>query len=152
VDCERLAAATNAPVIFAGFINQREMPRVYAAADVIVVPSAHETWGLTVNEAMACGLPAIVTTGVGCSDDLVIPGQTGERFAVDDHEALVTRVLSLSRNPAYRHALGAGALQLIQRFTASAAAAGAVRALECVARRQTPRSRESVASVPGAAR
>ena len=53
---------------FAGFRNQSELPRYLAAADVLVLPSdAGETWGLVVNEAMACGLPAIVSRAAGCA-------------------------------------------------------------------------------------
>jgi len=59
------------------------MPAVYAAADVIVLPSdGLETWGLAVNEAMACGLPAVVSDAVGCGPDLVEQGVTGAVFPV----------------------------------------------------------------------
>jgi glycosyltransferase involved in cell wall biosynthesis len=45
----------------------------------LVVPSASETWGLVVNEAMACGLPAIVSSAVGCATDLVVDNCTATR-------------------------------------------------------------------------
>jgi glycosyltransferase involved in cell wall biosynthesis len=70
-------------------VNQRDLPGAYAAADCLVLPSDHgETWGLVVNEAMACGLPAIVSDQVGCSLDLVQPGETGAVFPFGDWEAL----------------------------------------------------------------
>ncbi len=59
------------PVSFTGFLNQGEIAQAYAAADFLLLPSRSETWGLVVNEAMACGLPAIVSDGVGCAEDLV---------------------------------------------------------------------------------
>lgn len=54
-----------------GFINQNEIVNYYAIADVFVMCSEFETWGLSVNEAMACGVPVIVSDTVGCSSDLI---------------------------------------------------------------------------------
>ena len=47
-----------------GFVNQSTMGRVYAGADCLVLPSELESWGLVVNEAMATGLPAVVSDSV----------------------------------------------------------------------------------------
>jgi glycosyltransferase involved in cell wall biosynthesis len=63
--------------IFAGFKNQSELPSMYVAGDVLMLPSASETWGLVVNEAFACGLPAVVADPVGCSPDLIHEPYTG---------------------------------------------------------------------------
>jgi glycosyltransferase involved in cell wall biosynthesis len=63
-----------------GFQNQSLMPAVYRLGDILVLPSRHETWGLAVNEAMACGRPAIVSDQVGCAPDLITPGETGFVF------------------------------------------------------------------------
>jgi glycosyltransferase involved in cell wall biosynthesis len=74
---------------FAGFRNQSELPAFYVAADVLVLPSdANETWGLVVNEAMACGVPAIVSDAVGCACDLIDEGSTGWTFPVGGVAAL----------------------------------------------------------------
>jgi glycosyltransferase involved in cell wall biosynthesis len=64
-------------VRFIGFVNQSGLPAVYASADVLVVPSDHEYQAYVVNEAFACGVPAIVTTACGPAGDLVIEGKTG---------------------------------------------------------------------------
>lgn len=71
-------------VFFAPFQNQSEMPRVYAALDVLILPSGGETWGLCVNEAMNLGVPAIVSDVVGCGPDLVLHGKTGWIFRAGD--------------------------------------------------------------------
>ena len=63
------------------------MPAVYKAADILVLPSISETWGLAVNEAMAAGTPVIVTSKVGCAYDLVKDGQTGFYFDLNSPEA-----------------------------------------------------------------
>lgn len=80
-ECEDFVNSNKIPVRFAGFLNQTQLPAAYAAADCLVLPSdGGETWGLVVNEAMACGLPAIVSDQVGCGPDLIDPGLTGDIF------------------------------------------------------------------------
>jgi len=75
-------------VHFLGFQNQSQMPVVYRLGDVVVLPSRKETWGLAVNEAMACGRPVVVSNRVGCAPDLVENGETGFAVPADDPEAL----------------------------------------------------------------
>jgi glycosyltransferase involved in cell wall biosynthesis len=57
-----------------GFVNQVEIPEWYGAADLFVLPSDREPWGLAVNEAMAAGAVPIVSDTVGCAPDLVMRG------------------------------------------------------------------------------
>lgn len=75
-------------VFMTPFQNQSRMPVVYAASDLLVLPSASETWGLAVNEAMNLARPVLVSDGVGCAPDLVVPGQTGWTYPAGDREAL----------------------------------------------------------------
>lgn len=71
---------------FAGFLNQTEISRAYVAADVLVLPSGTgETWGLVVNEALASGLPVIVSGSCGVAADL---GDAGLVYPCGDNEAL----------------------------------------------------------------
>jgi len=97
----RHAVATHhLPVTFAGFLNQSEIADAYIAADCLVLPSDYgETWGLVVNEAMACGRPAIVSDRVGCAADLVTPGVTGDIFPFGDTAALAKTLLDLAADP-----------------------------------------------------
>ena len=70
---------------FVGFLNQSEMSRAYVAADCLVLPSdSQETWGLVVNEAMASGLPCIVSDACGCVEDLVEPIRPDLTYPVGD--------------------------------------------------------------------
>ena len=70
---------------FVGFLNQSEISRAYVAADCLVLPSdANETWGLVVNEAMASGLPCIVSNACGCAEDLVEPIRPDLCYPVGD--------------------------------------------------------------------
>ncbi len=109
---QSLAAELGAPVHFAGFRNQTELPVFYAASDAIVLPSdGRETWGLVVNEAMACGLPAIVSDAVGCAPDLIDEGETGYAFPMGDPRALGERLVRLradlaARRESLREAVG----------------------------------------------
>jgi glycosyltransferase involved in cell wall biosynthesis len=67
------------------FQNQSQMPVVYRLGDFFVLPSAYdETWGLAVNEALACGRPAIVSDKVGGAADLISTGFNGEIFTADN--------------------------------------------------------------------
>src|SRR5262245_4830971 len=74
---------------FVGFLNQSEISRAYVAADCLVLPSdVKETWGLVVNEAMASGLPCIVSNACGCAEDLVEPIRPDLAYPVGDIIAL----------------------------------------------------------------
>jgi glycosyltransferase involved in cell wall biosynthesis len=87
----QVAKEARVSATFHGFVNQSELPAVYAAADVVVSPSV-ETWGLVVNEAMACGVPAVVSSAVGCAPDLIEEGQTGAVFPLDDIPGLARAI------------------------------------------------------------
>ncbi len=85
---------------FTGFLNQTEISKAYVAADCLVLPSDHqETWGLVVNEAMASGLPCIVSDACGCAEDLVTPIRTLFRFPLGDLSLLSRALTSLILEP-----------------------------------------------------
>ena len=74
---------------FVGFQNQQSMPIWYRVGDVLCLPSTTETWGLAVNEAMACGCTAIVSNRVGCGEEFekITPGSI-QVFNWSDEKAL----------------------------------------------------------------
>jgi len=106
-ELRKIAASSSIHADFMGFVNQSELPAVYASADLLVLPSdGQETWGLVVNEAMACGIPAVVSNVVGCGPDLIEAGRTGATFAFGDTAALATairNVLSFDLDQTLRH-------------------------------------------------
>jgi glycosyltransferase involved in cell wall biosynthesis len=78
---------------FTGFLNQTEISKAYVAADSLVLPSDHrETWGLVVNEAMASGLPCLVSDACGCGEDLIDPIAPGFRFPMGDTQSLAKAI------------------------------------------------------------
>ena len=91
-DLRRFAQESSLSATFLGFCNQSQLPAIYASADVLVLPASYETWGLVVNEAMCCGLPAIVSDAVGCAADLVDEGRTGAIFPTGDVAALAGKI------------------------------------------------------------
>lgn len=97
----RFAGEAGLDTTFLGFVNQSGLPAVYASCDLLILPSdARETWGLVVNEAMACGTPAVVSDAVGCGPDLIEAGKTGAIFPLGDIPALsraIVECLSLDR-------------------------------------------------------
>jgi len=132
--CEALARKL-APrrVRFAGFLNQSRMPEAYAAADVLVMPSDRgETWGLAVNEAMACGLPAVVSDRVGCAADLVVPGRTGFVVPAGDVNALADAMAGLAYSARFRRRMAGEAVRHVDNYGIPQAAAGFVRAIHWV--------------------
>ena len=99
-EARALVARAQIPVTLAGFLNQTEIVDAYAAADCLVLPSDNgETWGLVVNEAMACGLPAIVSDQVGCGPDLVMDGTTGATFPMGNIDALARQLIEFAKDP-----------------------------------------------------
>jgi glycosyltransferase involved in cell wall biosynthesis len=105
---ELVAENGAAPIHLLGFCNQTKMPAVYAASDVLVLPSdARETWGLVANEALACGRPIILSDAVGAGPDLADTEETGLTFPVANATALAEAIRKLLALPPSLEALAA---------------------------------------------
>jgi 1,2-diacylglycerol 3-alpha-glucosyltransferase len=104
-------------VQFWGSAQQRELPAIYRRADALILPSLHETWGLVVLEAMACGLPAIVSDRCGCATDLVTPA-TGWAFSPGDATCLAGILSDFSRlpRPELEH-MGRAAAEIARQYS-----------------------------------
>lgn len=111
-----------AGVSWPGFRQIDELPAYYGLAGAFIHPSMQETWGLVVNEAMAAGLPVLVSERCGCAMDLVGQGENGYTFAPQDHDALAKLMLKLSCGQVDLAAMGRASLARIagwglDRFT-----------------------------------
>lgn len=130
-DCKQFATANSLPVTLTGFLNQSRLPEVYAAADVLVLPSdAGETWGLVVNEAMASGRPAIVSRSAGGCSDLIVEGETGFSIELDDEAALTSLMARYVDEPELAGRQGAHAVEHIQSFSFQNMIEGVAQAVE----------------------
>lgn len=129
--CEERAREWNVPATFTGFTNQSQIARAYRASHALVLPSdAGETWGLVVNEAMACGRPAIVSDRVGCAEDLVAGQNTGCVFPHGDLSALADVLHHLSQDRDSLMQMGCMARERVQHYSPRQAAEGIRRAVE----------------------
>jgi glycosyltransferase involved in cell wall biosynthesis len=134
-----------------GFLNQTELPSAFAAADCVLVPSAWESWGLIVNEALASGVPCVVTTGVASSPDLIVEGETGHAVPAGDIAAMAARLASVRE----RIAAGSDFAPRCQKQAATCGfdvAADGLTTLcrRVLARRPAPHARTNVVACCGA--
>lgn len=97
-ELRQYAFVNDIPARFLGFKNQSQIPRCYAAADILILPSAVDTWGLVVNEAFACGLPAIVSDRVGCAPDMIRKDLTGRVVKMGDSQKLADAIEGFLEN------------------------------------------------------
>ena len=117
-------------VYFAGFKNGQDLFPYYAFADCFILPSVREPWGLVVNEAMACGLPVLVSSICGCTPELVCPGVNGYLFAPHDEKDLADKLTRLASLPAdSRIAMGQKSQRIVSAFCPAQWAESAAEAL-----------------------
>lgn len=114
---ERVAELGLQDVVFGGFVNQAELPRVYATSDVFVLPSENEPWGLIVNEVMCAGLPVVVADEVGCVPDLVRDGVNGRHMRAGDVDSLTVALRDLLADANAREAMGRKSVDIIGRWS-----------------------------------
>ena len=111
-------------VALPGFKQYGELPSYYALASAFILPSTTEQWGLVVNEAMACGLPVLVSERCGCAMDLVGNGENGFVFNPFNEEELAGLMLKMSQGSIDLVRMGRQSLERIkdwapQNFAAS---------------------------------
>jgi glycosyltransferase involved in cell wall biosynthesis len=114
---ERLRALASAEVAFVGPKTREELVRLYAEADVLVLPSRSEPWGMVLNEAAAAGLPLVATDEVGAAYDLIEHGVNGFRVPADDVGALAGVLRRLAEDEPFRLAAGARSRDRAEQFT-----------------------------------
>jgi glycosyltransferase involved in cell wall biosynthesis len=104
-------------VVFLGFVNQSELPAVYTSADVLVLPSEYEPFGLVVNEAMCCECAVIASDSVGAAKDLIVPVEPEFVFPCGDVEALAAKLDRAATNRMALKAIGARGLAHVQSWS-----------------------------------
>jgi len=100
-------------VRFLGSREPEELPEIYAAADLFVLPSLHEPWGVVVNEAMAAGLPVVLTERVGAAADLLVDGANGRLVPAGDAAALADAIGEIAGDADLRARMGAESRRIV---------------------------------------
>lgn len=138
------AARSGLPhALVTGFVNLGEISRYYAAADLLVLPSGHEPWGLVLNEGMCFGLPVVASDAVGAAPDLVHPGENGWIYPVGDVEALARALRALLKDPEGRARMGERSREIVAAYSYDADVRGILDALRATVsgRAVTPQAR-----------
>jgi glycosyltransferase involved in cell wall biosynthesis len=129
---ERAARIHPGTIQFPGFVHREGLPEFYGLADVLVFPTHSDTWGLVLNEAMSCGLPAISTNVAGGVADLVQDGWNGFVVQPGDASQLAAAMARLAVDAELRAKMGSRSRERIETYSPAAWAEGLVKAVETV--------------------
>ncbi len=121
-------------VLFVGFKNQTQLPPFYEIADIFVLPSEYEPWGLVINEAMCFGLPIIATDDVAAVSDLVRDGENGYVYHSGDVDTLARLLQHLLLDSASREEMGEKSKQIVSVWNLDGAVNGILESLGLVTR------------------
>jgi glycosyltransferase involved in cell wall biosynthesis len=113
---ERCATSANW-LVYLGRLEGAQLLSAYCSSDALVLPSRFESWGLVVNEAMAAGLPTIVSSRVGCASDLVEGRETGIVYDYSREDGLFEAMVAMLRSADVRRNMGESARALISSWT-----------------------------------
>lgn len=127
---ERLQLAEH--VRFLGHVDLDDLPRYYAAADLFVLPSSEEVWGLVLNEAVAAGLPVITTDRVGAAPDIVEGGGNGLVVPANDAGWLADAITCILEGATRTRCMGERSLEIAERFRIGQTLRGVLAAIEHV--------------------
>ena len=131
---EQAASISPGLIRFAGFAHREQLGTYYALAEMLILPTYSDTWGLVVNEAMACGSPVILSRAAGCAPDLVRENWNGLLISPKDVSSLAAAMESLASQPDLCAMMAANSLQLISHFSPEEWSAGISRAVEGIGR------------------
>ena len=104
-------------VRFLNFLSKERLAEWYLAADVFVLPTREDMWGLVINEAMANALPVVTTLSCNAGIELVADGENGYLVPAEDGTALTDRICRILADPALQSRMAKASLQRIQPYT-----------------------------------
>lgn len=122
-DLERVAESIHPGIIrLPGFVQRDELASYYGLADCVVFPTHSDTWGMAVNEAMACGLPVICSQAAGCAADLI--KENGRIVDPKNIFQLARAIDEIATDSALREAMSRESRKIIQGYSSELCAAG----------------------------
>jgi glycosyltransferase involved in cell wall biosynthesis len=121
---ERAVTISPGVVRFAGFVQREQLASYYGLAEALVFPTFTDTWGMVVNEAMACGLPLICSSAAGCVADLVENDWNGKVVRAGEIGQLMSAMEALAGSTELRALMGRRSRERIIRYSPEAWAAG----------------------------
>lgn len=130
---EKEATSISAGIIrFTGFAQREQLGAYYGLAEAFVLPTYTDTWGMVVNEAMACGLPVIVSRAAGCAADLVRENWNGLLVAPKDVGCLESAMRLLAEQSDLRATMGSNSAEHVRGYSAQAWSDGVAAAVRQV--------------------
>jgi glycosyltransferase involved in cell wall biosynthesis len=132
---EQARSISPGAIRLAGFAQREQLAAYYGLAEALILPTYTDPWGLVVNEAMACGLPVIVSRVAGCAADLVRDNWNGWLISPGDVPSLAAVLDRLGTQPDLRVKMGANSSQHIAQYSAEAWSAGIARPMSPSANR-----------------
>jgi 1,2-diacylglycerol 3-alpha-glucosyltransferase len=127
---EQAASISPGRARFAGFVQRDQLAAYYALAEVLILPTYSEPWGLVVNEAMACGLPVIVSRIAGCAADLVKENWNGKLVSPGDVASLTAAMASIVSNGDLSADMSAHSEELVFHYSPAEWARGITQMME----------------------
>jgi len=156
LEAEAALLGVSSRIRFLGFVNQTQLPAIYTAADLMVLPSSYDAFGVVVNEAMLCGCPVVASDHVGAASDLITHGRTGFVFPCGNVDVLAEILRQASVEPTRLSEMGRAArarmeswspreniqatLAAVARGVSRKAGRGVPPSAQCSAQAATPRS------------
>ena len=107
----QLDQQTCARITYLGFKQPHELPAIFAASDVFLLPSRYDGWGVVVNQALGAGMPVISSTAAGAGRDLIQDGRNGLHVLPGCADSLEAAMRRIAENPAERSAMACAALE-----------------------------------------
>jgi 1,2-diacylglycerol 3-alpha-glucosyltransferase len=125
---EAAAVIETGTIQFVGFVHREELADFYALSEALIFPTHSDTWGLVVNEAMACGMPVIVSNVAGCAEDLVQDGWNGFVVPPSEPNQLAMAMARVAQDSELRRKMTANSRKRIAEYSPSKWAEGVVSA------------------------
>lgn len=122
-----VAGSIRERIHFPGFLTKKQLMEWYRCADVFVLPTHHDVWGLVVNEAMACGLPIITTDACGAGIEMIQDGENGYLYPHNDISALNRCLEQILSDSDLQQTMARNNLARIKQYTIETMAADHIR-------------------------